>query len=94
MAKTKEKIVDLKAKPDKITDEQLKKVQQVVNSINRIKLEIGSVELKKHEMMHNVAGLKDELTILQSEFEKDYGTYDIDIVTGKINYKEDGKTNS
>ena len=94
MAKTKEKIVDLKAKPEKITDEQLKKVQQVVNSINRIKLEIGSVELKKHEMMHNVAGLKDELTILQSEFEKDYGTYDIDIVTGKINYKEDGKTNS
>jgi hypothetical protein len=94
MAKTKEKIVDLKAKPDKITDEQLKKVQQVVNSINRTKLEIGSVELKKHEMMHNVAGLKDELTILQSEFEKDYGTYDIDIVTGKINYKEDGKTNS
>ena len=94
MAKTKEKIVDLKAKPEKITDEQLKKVQQVVNSINRTKLEIGSVELKKHEMMHNVAGLKDELTILQSEFEKDYGTYDIDIVTGEINYKEDGKTNS
>ena len=94
MAKTKEKIVDLKAKPEKITDEQLEKVQQVVNGINRIKLEIGSVELKKHEMMHNVAGLKDELTILQSEFEKDYGTYDIDIVTGKINYKEDGKTNS
>ena len=91
MAK-KEKVLDLK--PEKITDEQLEKVQQVVNSINRTKLEIGSVELKKHEMMHNVAGLKDELTILQSEFEKDYGTYDIDIVTGKINYKEDGKTNS
>ena len=92
---TSKKIKELKGiKPEKITDEQLKKVQSTVNGINRIKLEIGSVELKKHEMMHSVAGLKDELTMLQSEFEKDYGTYDIDITTGAINYKEDGETNS
>ena len=40
MAKTKEKIVDLKAKPEKITDEQLKRVQETVNGINRGNLEI------------------------------------------------------
>ena len=71
MAKTKkEKIVDLKPKAEKITAEQLEKVQQSVNNINRAQLEIGSVELKKHELMHHIAGLRDELTVLQAEFEK------------------------
>ena len=91
MAK-KEKIVDLKPKAEKITKEQLEKVQNSVNNINRVQLEIGSLELKKHELMHNVAGLRDELVLLQSEFEKEYGTYDINIQNGTINYpKENGK---
>jgi FtsZ-binding cell division protein ZapB len=93
MAKgTNAKIKELKGiKPEKITDEQLSKVQQAVNGINRAQLEIGSVELKKHEMMHNIAGLRDSLVLLQSEFEKEYGTYDIDIQDGTINYKKDVK---
>jgi len=96
MAKnTSAKIKQLRGvKPEKITDEQLKKVQDIVNSLNRSQLEIGSIELKKHEMMHRIAGLKDQLTVLQAEFEKDYGTFDINIQDGKINYKEDVKVNS
>ena len=93
MAKTKEKIVDLKAKPEKITDEQLTKVQDTVNSINRAQLEIGNIEVRKHEMMHQIAGLRDNLTLLQNEFEKEYGTFDVDIQTGAINYKENGEAN-
>jgi FtsZ-binding cell division protein ZapB len=90
---TSKKIKELKGiKPEKITDEQLEKVQNTVNSINRAQLEIGSMELKKHELMHNIAGLRDELTLLQTEFEKDYGTFDINIQDGIINYpKENGE---
>ena len=94
MAKgTNAKIKELKGiKPEKITDEQLKKVQDTVNGINRGQLEIGSMEIKKHEMMHGIAGLRDELTLLQSEFEKDYGTFDVNIQDGIINYpKENGE---
>ena len=95
MAKTKkEKIVELKPKAEKITAEQLDKVQSTVNNINRAQLEIGSVELKKHEMMHQIAGLRDELTVLQGEFEKDYGTFDINIQDGTINYEDDVKADS
>jgi len=93
MAK-KEKIVDLKSKPEKITEEQLKKVQSTINGINRAQLEIGSIEIRKHEIMHNSAALRDQLATMQSEFEKDYGTYDIDVQDGTINYKEDGEVNS
>ena len=92
---TSKKIKELTGvKPEKITDEQLKKVQDSINNINRAQLEIGSMELKKHEMMHNIAGLRDELTLLQNEFEKEYGTFDINIQDGTINYsKENGEVN-
>ena len=95
MAKTKEKIVDLKPKTEKITKEQLERVQKVINGINRGQLEIGSLEVKKHEMLHGISTLRDELATMQSEFQKDYGTYDINIQDGTINYSEEnGKVNS
>ena len=92
---TSRKIKELKGiKPEKITDEQLSKVQDTVNSINRVQLEIGSMEVKKHELMHNVAGFRDQLTVLQAEFEENYGTFDINIQDGTINYpKENGEIN-
>ena len=91
MAKTKEKIVDLKPKAEKISEEQLKKVQQTVNSINKTQLQIGAYELQKHELLHGIAGLRDELTKLQAEFKDEYGTFDINITDGKINYPENGE---
>jgi len=91
---TSKKIKELKGlKPEKITDEQLKKVQDTVNNINRAQLEIGSMELKKHEIMHNISSLRDGLTVLQEEFVKDYGTFDINIQDGTINYPENGEVN-
>jgi len=90
----KEKIVDLKSKPEKITEEQLKRVQDTVNDINRTQLEIGSLEVRKHELMHGISGSRESLTVLQKEFEEEYGTFDIDIQSGTINYpKENGEVN-
>ena len=84
-----DKIVDLKPKAEKITDEQLKKVQGIVNAINRAQLDLGMLETRKHGMLHNIATIQDQLTIMQGEFEKEYGTFDINIQDGTINYKED-----
>tara|TARA_R100000664_G_C2696276_1_gene98386 strand:- start:186 stop:488 length:303 start_codon:yes stop_codon:yes gene_type:complete len=92
---TSRKIKELKGiKPEKITNEQLNKVQNTVNNINRTQLEIGSMEVKKHELMHSIASFRDALAELQKEFEKEYGTFDINIQDGTINYAEDGKANS
>ena len=93
MAKnTSKKIKELKAeKPSKITNEELNKVQSVINDINRSQLEIGSFESKKHNLLHHVATLQEKLGELQLEFEKTYGTADINIQDGTINHKEDVK---
>ena len=91
MAK-KEKVVDLKPKAEKITEEQLKNVQDIVNSMNRTQIELGSMDVRKHDVLHAMAGMRDKLTVLQQEFEKEYGTYDININDGTINYpKENGE---
>tara|TARA_R110002074_G_scaffold331576_1_gene501966 strand:+ start:214 stop:489 length:276 start_codon:yes stop_codon:yes gene_type:complete len=81
---TKEEVVDLK--PTSITDEQLKKVQTTVSNINRAQMEIGSIEVKKHNLMHQVNGSQEELVKIQAELEKEYGTVDINIQDGTINY--------
>jgi len=89
---TNAKIKELKSiKPEKISEEQLMKVQDTVNNINRTQLEVGSLEVKKHELMHGIAGFRDELALLQAEFDKEYGTFDVNIQDGTINYKEDGE---
>ena len=92
---TSKKIKELKGiKPEKITDEQLEKVQSTVNDINRTKLEIGSLEMRKHEMAHMMTEFSNKLAILQEEFQKEYGTFDINIQDGVINYpKENGEVN-
>ena len=94
MAKnTTKKIKELKAeKPSKITNEELNQVQSVINDVNRAQLEIGSFESKKHNLLHHVAQLQEKLGELQGDLQKTYGTVDINIQDGTINYKEDVKT--
>ena len=95
MAKnTNKKIKELKKeKPSKITNEELNQVQSVINDVNRAQLEIGSFESKKHNLLHHVAQSQEKLGEMQGEFEKNYGTADINIQDGTINYsKEDVKT--
>ena len=81
-------------KPEKVTDEQLNRVQETVNNINRAQLEIVYMEVQKHQLMHRVSSLRESLGVLQQEFEKEYGTYDVNIQDGTINYpKENGEAN-
>ena len=92
---TNSKIKELKGvKPEKITDEQLKKVQDVISDINRSQMELGQMETKKHAMLHNVSALQEAVGVIRDEFEKEYGTADVNIQDGTINYpKENGEAN-
>jgi len=93
MAK-KEKIVDLKSKPEKVSEENLKNIQEAVSNINKIYLELGRITSTQHTYLHELASKQDKLTMLQSELKNEYGTDDINIQDGSINYPENGKVNS
>ena len=96
MATTKkEKVVDLKPKAEKVTDEQLKSIQTIVDRINNSQMQIGQLEARKHQILHMIAGVNDELTLMQENLTKEYGTNDINIQDGTINYPaENGEVNS
>tara|TARA_R110002020_G_scaffold89870_4_gene219320 strand:+ start:385 stop:693 length:309 start_codon:yes stop_codon:yes gene_type:complete len=99
MAKnTSKKIKELKGiqdiKPETITDEQLKNLQELVKDINLMHHQIGVSEAKKHSMIHAMGEGQNKLLEMQEMFKEEYGTTDIDINDGSIKYeKENGEVN-
>ena len=81
-----EKVIDLAPKAEKITDEQLQRVQGGISGINNHQVEVGRMETRKHQLLHNSTEMQSQLTLMQDEFQKEYGTFDINIQDGVINY--------
>jgi|TARA_R100000482_G_C5106957_1_gene138493 hypothetical protein len=85
----KSKVEDLR--PQNITKEELESLQTLVNSLNRLQVEIGNLESRKHTMCHQVISLQTQVGTLQKSFEETYGKVDINITDGTITYTEDGE---
>ena len=90
MAKnTTKKIKELRGeKPTKISNEQLNELQKTINVLNKAQMQIGVLHTNIHQLSHHVAEMNDKLTLMQSEFEKEYGTFDVNISDGTINYEQ------
>jgi len=67
----------------KITEEQLKQLQEQVNTINQNQLQIGNLETQKHSLIHNGVELQNQLRGIQDELEKEYGKVTVNISTGE-----------
>ena len=87
----KEELVDLKPKVEKISDKHLKELQDVVNIINNIQFNIGKLEGQKHNLLHELGVANKKVVEMQSEFSKEYGTFDVNVADCTINKKEDEK---
>ena len=87
MAKTKKETNKVE-KPTKISNEHLSKMQDIINNLNRGQMEIGSIETRKHALLHHVTSFQEELSKVQEELKKEYGTDNINIHTGEINHDE------
>jgi hypothetical protein len=87
----KEKVVELKPKVEKISDEHLKDLQTIVNIVNNLQYKIGQIEGQKHNLLHELSLSQKKIVDLQNTFEKEYGTFDINVADGKINWEKDEK---
>lgn len=94
MGKTQEKEIELKVKAEKISEEHLKELQQLINSLNQTHLNIGKIETQKHSLLHNIAVLQDKISVMQDTFKKEYGTDDINVIDGKINWPDEKEKDS
>jgi len=85
--KKKMKAKDLRAAS--IKDEQLKELQNLVSAINKLQFDVGTMEAQKHAALHALFEGNDKLNVMQESFKEQYGTNDINIQTGTINYSDE-----
>jgi hypothetical protein len=90
----KEKIVDLKAKAEKLPEDQLKEIQQTITVANRMKLEVGNIEARKHAILHELDTVNSKITDFNDKLREEYGNVDVDIATGTIRYLDDEQADS
>lgn len=73
---------------EKIKDEELKRLQELVGSINNLQTQVGGLELQKHVALHQVSDVQSKLSEFQRELEEEYGVVSINLQDGTIS-KED-----
>ena len=86
----KEKIVDLKPKVDKISDEHLKELQEIINITNNVQFKIGQIEGQKHILLHELGLSQNKIVEMQDKLSKEYGSYDVNVTDGTINWPKEG----
>jgi hypothetical protein len=87
MAKRKTpKVKDLR--PQKVTAEELKRLQELVNMVRQGEMQLGNIETKKHSLLHQITGVQEQIGLLQKDFQESYGDVDINITDGTIQYQE------
>jgi glycerol kinase len=68
----------------KVTEEQLKTIVDQQNKVGQLLKQIGYVENDKHQLLHEYAGVIQEVEAFKKELENEYGAVNIDIATGVI----------
>ena len=87
----KTKIEKRLSKPEKVTNEELNKIQTLVGDMNKGQFNLGNLELQKHRILHAIGLLQDQFVKVREELKKEYGSDDINIETGVINYNKNGE---
>jgi len=77
---------------NKISEEHLKTIQEQQTKLNNLLNQIGYVSAQKHGLLHELAGVNQDIEEFKNSLEKEYGAINIDIETGtytKIEEKEE-----
>ena len=78
------KVEDIAQDVKKITDEELKSVQEKVNSINQVQLQVGGLEVQKASALEAIKVSQMDLQVIQKELEEKYGKVTVNLQTGAI----------
>lgn len=77
---------------EKITEEQLKQLQELVGTINNAQAQLGGIEMQKHQLLHQVTEVQAKLNEVQAELEKEYGKVSINLQDGTITKEDEEST--
>ena len=66
----------------KIKEDQLKKIQEQQATVTKILNEVGYLEANKHGLLHELAGVNQDIEDFKGELEKEYGAININLEDG------------
>ena len=76
---------------NKITKEELEKAKKQQEDLQKVILDIGVIETKKHAMLHKIADINTEIEELKKVLEEKYGHVNINLEDGTYTPVEDEK---
>jgi|TARA_B110000914_G_scaffold74861_1_gene65797 archaellum component FlaC len=72
----------------KIQENELLKVQSMMNAFNQLKMQLGDIELSKVSVIENINKLKADYMMVEKDLAKVYGAdAQIDVKTGEVSEK-------
>ena len=78
------KTIKLNTMDNKITEEELKKVQELQGQMNQTLSQVGLIEAQKHGLLHSIADLNKELEENKKVLEEKYGQIQINLEDGSF----------
>jgi TolA-binding protein len=66
----------------KLTEEQLQKLQGFVSALNQAQMQLGQLEVEKHNLLHQTGEIQGQLQTFQKELEEEYGKVSVNIQDG------------
>ena len=82
MKKVQTKVKEMNQEASKITDEQLEVITKHQKDLNKSLTNIGFLETQKHSLLHEYAGIVDDIEKYKKELEDIYGAININIEDG------------
>ena len=76
----------------KIKKEQLTKIQEQQTKLNDLLNKIGVLEANKHGLLHEIAGVNQDIEEFKQELEKEYGAVNINLEDGSYTEIEKEET--
>jgi flagellar biosynthesis component FlhA len=85
-----EKLVDLsQERPEKISENQLARLQATIKTIDQLTTDVGRMEVQKYSLMKAMENIQARIEAIRKEMQEEYGTDNINIQDGTIIYPED-----
>ena len=78
------KVEDIAKDVKKITEEELKSVQEKVNAMNQAQMQVGGLEVQKNVALETLKGLQMDLQVIQKDLEEKYGKVSVNLTDGTI----------
>ena len=78
----------------KLSDAELKELQEAMHEVNQMQMQIGGVEAHKIDLVSKFSILIKELESTRNILEGKYGSVNIDINTGEIQDIKEDETNT